>query len=189
MVHEGGHVIMALLLQEKPRSVSLFQDTSGVAMVESTAKWKSLLVALAGYPLPPLTAWLFFELLQRNHAVVCIWSVSILTGLFLLFYIRNLFGILWSLSFMTLHIFPLYRKEMFWIDILAQIDTFVLFVESLLSCLILVYIALHAPKQAGDAYNISRITRIPSLLIAFLFLFFNVFVCYNCILRYFPLNF
>ena len=49
MVHEGGHVLVALLLGEKPQKVGLFRDTSGVALVETTAKWKALLVSMAGY--------------------------------------------------------------------------------------------------------------------------------------------
>ncbi len=186
MVHEGGHVLMALLLRDNPKQVSLFQDTSGIATVESSSRWKTLLVALSGYPLPALTSFLCFWLLQQGHAVACVWGVTIVTGLFLLCYIRNAFGILWSLSFMALHIFLLYKKSLFWIEILAQTDTFVLLADALLSCMILVRIALQHPKQSGDAYNISRITHLPSLFVALIFLSFNAFVCYCCIRRFFP---
>ena len=186
MVHEGGHVLMALLLGDKPQQVSLFQDTSGMATVSSSARWKNLLVSAAGYPLPALTALLGCWLIQHGYATALIWGVTLLTGLFLVGYIRNLFGILWSLSFLAIHIFLIYKHLDFWIQILAQIDTFTLLTEAIASTVTLVRIAWVSPEKAGDASNMARILHLPSLLFALLFFALNSWITYLCVLHFFP---
>ena len=186
MVHEGGHVAVALLLGEKPQEVSLFKDTSGVAMVKTSALWKAVLVSLAGYLFTPLVAYVSFWLLQRGNMQVYLWGVVVLTSLFLLCYIRNAFGIFWSLSFIALHLLALYRGGGFWMEVLARIDTSVLFVDAVCSCLILLKVAFRSPKQSGDAYNLSRLIHVPPVLTALLFTAFAVFMDYCCIKDFFP---
>lgn len=186
MVHEGGHVIVALLLGEKPQAVSLFKDTSGVAMVKTSAKWKALCVAMAGYLFTPLMAYVSFWLLQRGCLQGYLWGVVLLTALFLLCYVRNAFGIFWSLSFIALHVFVLYRGGSLGLEVLSRVDASVLFVDAVCACLILLKVAFRRPKQSGDAYNISRIIHVPPVLTALLFTAFAVFVDYCCVMNFFP---
>lgn len=186
MVHEGGHVLMALVLGEKPKKVELFKDTSGVALVKTSARWKALLVSLAGYTFTPLVAWLSFLLWNRGYQTEYLWGVVVLTAIFLLSYIRNGFGIFWSLSFIALHLFLIYRGTAFWTDVLVRLDMSVLFVDAVCSCLILLWVALRNARQSGDAYNVSKITHIPPFLTALLFTFFAVYVDYQCVLHFFP---
>lgn len=186
MVHEGGHVLVALLLGEKPQTVSLFKDTSGVAMVKTSARWKAVLVAMAGYLFTPLLAYMNFWLLQKGYEQVCLWSVATLTAVFLLCYIRNCFGVLWSLSFIALHVLVLFKGGFFWMEVLARLDASTLFVDAVCSCLILLKVALRNPKQSGDAYNLSRLIHVPPLLTALLFTAFAIFMDYCCIMNFFP---
>lgn len=186
MVHEGGHVLAALLLGEKPQKVSLFKDTSGVAMVKTSARWKAVLVSMAGYLFTPLAAFLSFWLLQEGFAKAYLWGVAVLTAVFLLCYIRNGFGIFWSLSFIALHLLVLYRGGAFWMEVLSRLDASVLFVDAVCSCFILLKVAFRSPKQSGDAYNLSRLIHVPPLLTALLFTAFAVFMDYCCVTKFFP---
>ena len=187
MVHEGGHVLTALLLGEKPKKVSLFGDTSGLALVQTTASWKALCVALAGYPFPPLVAFSSFWALANGWVTEYLWTVVALTGIFLFCYIRNPFGVFWSLSFIALHLLVVFKAPLFWGEFLARLDATVIFVDAVGACLQLVRVAFRRPEASGDAYNISRIIRIPPQLTALGFTAFALYMDYCCVHRFFPL--
>lgn len=57
MIHEGGHVLMGLLLGERIVKVNLFSDASGEANVTVSNKFKKLLIAIVGYPSTALMAF------------------------------------------------------------------------------------------------------------------------------------
>ena len=186
MVHEGGHVLVALLLGEKPQKVELFSDTSGVALVAYSSKWKAVLVSLAGYLFTPCLAFVSFWMLQRGWQVPYLWIVLVLSLLFLLCYIRNGFGIFWCLCFVLLHGWLLYCGRPGWLDLLARVDAGVLFVDAVCSCLILLRVAFRNPKKSGDAANIARFTHVPPLFTALAFTFFAVYMDYLCVIHFFP---
>ena len=186
MVHEGGHVLVALLLGEKPQKVELFSDTSGVALVAYSSKWKAVLVSLAGYLFTPCMAFVSFWMLQRGWQVPYLWIVLLLSLLFLLCYIRNGFGIFWCLCFVLLHGWLLYRDHPFWIDGIARLDAGVLFVDAVCSCLILLRVAFRNPKRSGDAANIARFTHLPPLFTALAFTAFALYMDYLCVIHFFP---
>ncbi len=187
MVHEGGHVLSALLLGEKPKKVSLFGDTSGLALVQTTASWKAFFIALAGYPFPPLMAFCSFWALDNGWIVEYLWIVLVLSAIFLLCYIRNPFGVFWSLSFIALHLLVVFKAPVFWMAMLARLDATVILVDAVGACLQLVRIAFRSPESSGDACNISLITRIPPQVTALAFTAFAIYMDACCVLRFFPL--
>lgn len=188
MLHEGGHVLMALLLGEKPKKVQLFKDTSGQVTVSTSASWKALLVSLAGYPSTALAAFGSFYMINHGYTMAYIWIVMALTALFIVFYIRNVFGFFWSLFFLFLHAFLVYKQLSEWIDIIVHIDAFVLFVDAVYSCFVLIYLAFTKPKNSGDAANVAKITHIPAQFTAIVFFLFNVFMDFLTVKHFFPLE-
>ena len=186
MVHEGGHVLVALLLGEKPQKVELFSDTSGVALVAYSSKWKAVLVSLAGYLFTPCMAFVSFWMLQRGWQVPYLWIVLVLSLLFLVCYIRNGFGIFWCLCFVLLHGWLLYRNHPFGIEGMARLDAGVLFVDAVCSCLILLRVAFRYPRKSGDAANIARFTHLPPLFTALAFTAFALYMDYLCVIHFVP---
>ena len=186
MVHEGGHVVVALLLGDRPKRVEIFSDTSGVALVETTANWKALLVSMSGYLFTPCIAFVAYWLLCHGLSELLLWSAVVTAALFLCFYIRNMFGIVWTLCFLLLHLLVLCRAAPFWQELLPHLDAAVLFVDAVVSCLVLLRVAVRCPAKSGDAANIARIAHVPPPLTALGFTAFSVYMDYLSVLHFFP---
>lgn len=187
MIHEGGHVLMGLLLGEKTVKVNLFSDASGEASVTISNKFKKFLIALAGYPSTALVALLSFWLISKGYNYYYVIGISLLTFLFLIFYIRNLFGIIWAISFTLGNGLLVYYQQLVVIEILAQAYACIIFIESVFSCFILVYVSFVASKTVSDASNISSVIYLPKQLISLIITSFNLYIAYLIIMIFFPL--
>ena len=186
MVHEGGHVLMGLILGEKTVKVNLFSDASGEASVTISNKFKKLLNATAGYPMTAIMALCSFWLLSKGFNYYYVIAILILTSLFLVFYIRNLFGVIWAISFIIGNGILLYYEKISIIEILATAYACIIFLESVFSCFILVYVSFTSSKTLSDASNVSSVIHIPKQLIALIFTLFNVYIAYLSIMNFFP---
>lgn len=186
MIHEGGHVLMGLLLGEKTVKVNLFSDASGEASITISNKFKKLLIALAGYPITALMALCSFWLLSKGFNYYYVIGILILTSLFLVFYIRNLFGVIWAISFVIGNGLLLYYQKVNIVEILATAYACIIFLESVFSCFILVYVSFTSSKTLSDASNISSVIHLPKQLIALFFTFFNVYIAYLSVMNFFP---
>ncbi|MDD3281277.1 MAG: M50 family metallopeptidase [Bacteroidales bacterium] len=186
MIHEGGHVLMGLILGEKTVKVNLFSDASGEASVTISNKFKKFLIAAAGYPTTALMALCSFWLLSKGFNYYYVIGVLILTSLFLVFYIRNLFGVIWAISFIAGNGLLLYYQKITIIEILATAYACIIFLESVFSCFILVYISFTSSKILSDASNISSVIHLPKQLIALFFTAFNVYIAYVSVMNFFP---
>lgn len=186
MIHEGGHVLMGLLLGEKTVKVNLFSDASGEASITISNKFKKLLIALSGYPITALMALCSFWLLSKGYNYYYVIGVLILTSLFLEFYIRNLFGVIWAISFVIGNGLLLYYQKVNIVEILATAYACIIFLESVFSCFILVYVSFTSSKTLSDASNISSVIHLPKQLIALFFTFFNVYIAYLSVMNFFP---
>jgi hypothetical protein len=188
MLHEGGHVAMALLTGAKISKINLFSNTSGETHIIAAGKVKTLLIAWIGYPFSSAMAWLSFWAVGRHYQQWFILVLCIVTFVFLLAYIRNGFGIAWAISFIVLNAYLLYANKTAFIHVLAMVYADILFLSSLFSCFIIVYLAFKCPNKAGDASLIAKITHIPPQIIAIFFLIICTIIAFITLRDFFPLT-
>lgn len=170
MIHEGGHVLMALITGTKIKKINLFSNTSGETHIASAGTFRTILIGLMGYPFSSLMAWAAFWTVTNHYYQIFIIVLCVITLLFLLFFIRNGFGVFWAISFIITNGYLIYVKKLTIIKILSGIYADILFLSSLSSCFIIVYLAFKYPNKAGDATLINKVTHIPSQIVAVFFL-------------------
>jgi hypothetical protein len=187
MIHESGHVLMALLTGSKINKVNLFSDTSGETHIMTTGKIKTMFIAWAGYPFSSAMTWLSFQAIHADYRQLFIIILCTITCIFLIVYIRNGFGVFWALSFILINGYLLYAKKTAIINILAIIYADILFLSSLSSCFIILYLSFKNPNKSGDAALISKVTHIPPQIIAIIFVLLCGIISLSTLQNFFPL--
>lgn len=185
MIHEGGHVLMGCLLGERTLKINLFSNASGEASVTISNRFKKLLIAVAGYPSTALIALLSFWLLSKDLHFYYIIGIGLISLLFLLLYIRNIYGVIWSISFIIINFIVLYFQYHTLMELMAQAYACIILLESVFSCFILVYVSFTS-KIISDASNVSTVIYLPKQLVALLFTAFNIYMAYISVTHYFP---
>jgi hypothetical protein len=188
MIHEGGHVLMAAVLGSKINKINLFSDTSGETHIAGIGKFKTLLIALAGYPFSSAFAYASFWAITHHYHYWFVGTLCAVTLFFLLFYIRNKYGIFWAITFIAANACLLYFHKIKIINILAMIYADILFLSALFSCAILVYLSFKSSNKAGDATLIKKSVHIPAQITALLFLAACVWIAFMTVKHFFPLN-
>ena len=187
MIHESGHVITALLLRAKINKINLFSNTSGETHIASAGKIKTMIIALMGYPFSSAVAWLSFWAIHNQYKQVFIVVLCALTLVFLLFYIRNGFGIFWAISFIAANGYLIYAEKIKILGILATIYADILFLSSLFSCFIILYLSFKQSNKAGDATLIGKIMHIPPQIIGIVFVVICSIISFSTMKNFFPL--
>ena len=169
LIHESGHALAALLMSGEIYSVELFGDTSGTAVTKTHGKFSQFLVSIAGYPFGSALAFLLFYIISIDHNRIVLYILACFSLLNLMFLVRNTYGIFWIVTF-TIIIFVVnfYAGDFLQFTFSAWLAGIILF-EALYSSIELVMIAKKKPKAAGDAANLARLTHIPALVWAVLF--------------------
>jgi len=186
MIHEAGHVLMAAIVGVKISKINLFSDTSGETHIAGAGKLKTVLIALVGYPFSSAVAYVSFWAINHAYHTIFVGTLCAITLFFLLFYIRNKFGIFWAITFIAANAYLLYMQKTKFINILASIYADILFLSSLFSCLILVYLAFKSPNKAGDATLIKKSVHIPAQLTALVFLAVCAWIAFLTVIHFFP---
>jgi hypothetical protein len=186
MIHEGGHVLMALLTRTKIKKINLFSNTAGETHIAPTSTFKTILIGLMGYPFSSALAWFSFWAIGYGYHRFFIIALCVVTLLFLLIYIRNGFGIFWALSFLAGNGYLLYAGKTGILHYLAVIYADILFLSSLGSCFTIVYLAFKYPNKAGDATLIHKATHIPAQIIALIFFIITLLIAFITITDFFP---
>ena len=188
MIHEGGHVLMGAIVGAKIAKINLFSDTSGETHIAGVGKFKTVLIALVGYPFSSAFAYGSFWAINHGYQSVFLWTLCAVTLLFLLFYIRNKFGVFWAVTFIAANVYLLFLHKIKIINILAGVYADILFLSSLFSCFILAYLSFKTANKAGDATLIQKAVRIPAQITALLLLAVCGWMAFVTVKDFFPLN-
>ena len=97
----------------------------------------------------------------------------------LIFFVRNIYGIFWLITYGLLIGTVLYFNNALAITVVLYITAGIILVESLISIIQLLIIAYKQPDKAGDAKNLKDITQIPALFWVFVFLFLSCYILWN----------
>lgn len=187
MIHESGHVLMALLTGAKINKINLFSDTSGETHIIAAGKIKTMFIAWMGYPFSSAMAWLSFWAINNQQKQLFIIVLCVLTFIFLLAYIRNGFGIFWAISFILINGYLIYADKTTILNALATIYADILFLSSLSSCIVILYLSFKQPNKAGDATLIGKVMHVPPQIIGVLFLIICGMIALSTLTNFFPL--
>ena len=179
LVHELGHALMALVLQGQVIRIQVFSDTSGVTLTKSNNKFTSIMVSLAGYPFAAAAGLACSYLLSVGYEKWILYGLSILFLFMLFLWIRNAYGVIWTLLFIGLNAFLCFHVEddIYW-KTATWFYTLMILIESVWSSLVLLYLSVRDPKGSGDAANLSQFTHIPAVIWGILFAGFSGWMAY-----------
>lgn len=175
MIHESGHALTTLLLQGSVMEIELYVDHSGVTRSAVSQPWAIIPIALSGYMMASLFAWLLFALYAKGKHRAGLILMASLAALVLLLFVRNEFGVLWLIGFLIFTVLAIVfgGKNVFgkWVFLIVA---FLTLEESVFGPFSLVYYALSRPGEAGDATILSNETPIPALIWAMWFTLFSL---------------
>ncbi|MBR4136002.1 MAG: M50 family metallopeptidase [Bacteroidales bacterium] len=178
-LHEFGHALVALLFDGQVKKIDLNHDASGTTTTSMKGKFPSFLCALAGYPCAISVAWLSVYLLQQGAVQGLIIALSALFFLMLVLWIRNVYGVLWVLLFLTVNGVLLYHGNPQYLLYAAVFYVVMMVTESVYSVLVLFYLSIRTPQSAGDATNLAKLTHVPAFVWSLLFMAYVAFVVYK----------
>lgn len=164
IAHEGGHVVMALLVGRRLAGTRLHADASGVALSRGRPKGPGMVATLfAGYVTPCLLGLGAAALVAaEQHALVLGTAVALLAGL--LVTVRNVFGVvvivLTGAALVVASVYAPERVQQAGASVLAW---FLLF-GGLRSATGLQRSRRSARSRDSDADQLARVTHLPALL-------------------------
>ncbi|WP_462411836.1 M50 family metallopeptidase [Neobacillus sp. Marseille-QA0830] len=159
LFHESGHALVALLGGDVER-ISLFMNSEG-ATYSSQSTWLGrFFTSLAGYIFASFMAFLSFLLIGKKKQNLLIDILLGFIGLNLIFWVRNLYGIFWLLSFAVCFLYLLIKSSHGLRDYLLLLIASILLVDSIQSAYEILYLSIVQPQSAGDAANLARLSII-----------------------------
>lgn len=177
LVHELSHALVALLFKQKVQKIDLNNDFSGTCVVKTNSKIAQICVALAGYTFTSILAYCLITYLDTQFSSTLFWILIAICVVALVFYVRNTFGILWTMFFIALNfifIFIPFFKPFY--QHILYIYAWTLLNENLLSTITLLYLCLKNKKKAGDATLLAKATKIPAIVWAILFFMIAIYL-------------
>lgn len=177
-IHELGHALMTLLLDGRVIRVELRNDTSGItASSDIRGKLAAFLVAVSGYTAASAAALLAARLMDMHLGAALLTGLTMTFFVMLVFWTRNAYGIVWTVSFCALNCYLIYTENRF-LDYFALFCSTLMLTESFFSAFEQLLITIRKPSTPCDATNLAKITGIPSVIWSFLFVALAALCCY-----------
>ncbi|WP_409289702.1 M50 family metallopeptidase [Peribacillus sp. SCS-37] len=162
LVHETGHALTALMFDGKVKSMKLFSNSEGVILTGSRSSMGRIMTSLAGYPFSSGIGLLFFILLSNGHAQWVFYSLFLLAAAALLFWVRNMYGIIWCAGFLAFLGWVLSTGSTVWVTGVSMLLAGTVLVQSLYSAFHILCLSFKSPGEAGDASSLAQFTFIPA---------------------------
>lgn len=179
LVHELSHAIVALVLGNKVKDIKLNADFSGSCTTMGHSRFKQFLVSIAGYTLPAVLGYLMVRFMGTTTQSYFFYALIILGIFALALYIRNAFGVVWTLLFVGLNFsliyFPIFAP---YLECVLYAYACSLLLENVIATITLIRLSLSDSKKAGDATMLQTATYIPAFLYALGFLAFSLWMTY-----------
>ncbi len=187
LVHESGHAIAALVTSGEVYNVELFSDTSGSAVTKTKGKFSQFLVSIIGYPFGSALAFLLFYIISIGEYRIVLYILACFSVMNLMFYVRNMYGVFWLITFTAILFLVNFYAGEFLLYIVVVLLSGIMLFEALYSSIELVMIANKKSKSAGDAYSLERLTGMPTMIWALLFVAQSGYFIYLCIKLFFKI--
>lgn len=184
LIHELSHALVAFFTSGKILKIELQSNTSGSMLSVSKNKVGLFLVAIAGYPLAAACSFLFLWALNNEFSLYVLYALAVITFVVLILFVRNSFGIVWSVLFIGLLSTLIWKNNIEIINFSVFAMAIVLALEAIYSSLTLLLISVEDPEKAGDAKLLSSVTMLPTVLWALFFVVLNGWIVYHVIVVY-----
>lgn len=169
LFHELGHGIMSLVTAGNVHSIELFSNAGGVAVTSNKTWFSKFLVSIAGYPFAAVMGWLMLTQLNNYNQLYLVYAILGIYTLTLFLWVRNKYGIIWLLSNMLLVGLAIYFEQSHWAQVYFFIVGSFIMLESIWSCLVILYISAENPHEAGDAKNLRDLAFLPAIVWSLIF--------------------
>ncbi len=184
LIHELSHALVAFFTSGKILKIELQSNTSGSMLSVSKNKVGMFLVAIAGYPLAAACSFLFLWALNNEFSLYVLYTLAVITFVVLILFVRNSFGIIWSVLFIGLLSALIWKNNIEIINFSVFAMAIVLALEAIYSSLALLLISVEDPEKAGDAKLLSSFTMLPTVLWALFFVVLNGWIVYQVVVVY-----
>lgn len=159
LIHEIGHALMALLTGGHISKIKLFANTEGEAWSQNN-RVGQIITTIAGYPFASCTSVLLLYLLKEQHYT---YIMTILIGIVILsvlFWIRNLYGLLWIISFGFILYWVMTTGDNQLTNLFITFIVSVIYIEAIQKAFVILMLSLKQPRDAGDATILMKSTWI-----------------------------
>lgn len=154
LFHEAGHAIVAKLTFGKIEKIELFSNTEGLAWTSSPFWIGRVFTSFAGYPAASATSFLFLYFISKHEYFYLFIILCFVIVFSLIFWIRNIYGVLWAISSLGLIYYLITNGNEEIIKAVLLMITTILFFESLKSAFIILKLSFKQPMDAGDATSL-----------------------------------
>ena len=169
LFHELGHGVMSLVSSGQVHSIELFSNAGGVAVTSNKTWISKFLVSIAGYPFSTAISWLMLTQLSGYNQLYLAYGILGIYVLSLVFWVRNKYGIIWLLANILLVGLAIYFNQHQYTKLYLFIIGSFIMLESIWSCLIILYISAENPSEAGDSKNLRDLTFVPAIVWSLVF--------------------
>lgn len=170
MIHENFHILFSFLTNGKGISISLFSDTSGLAKTKYKYRLGKVLTSYAGYTGSSFAAIVLFYSLSQGYYNEIIYFFIGLSIYNLIFWVRNLYGIVWLISFIGITFSFAWNQYDIVMTHMAIFLSSIVLIDQFTSALIVFKASLLDKKNAGDCTSLAEATYIPSFMWGIIFL-------------------
>lgn len=160
MFHEDGHASISLLTFGNVHKIDLFYNTEGLATTGSRWWIGRTLTTLGGYPFASFMAYVFFYFLIEERYDLLFYGFAAVVAINLLLWVRNVYGIIWLVSFIGILGGLYYLGDETYIAMFLKFVGAVMFVESIASSFTIMKLSFTQPDNAGDATGMRKNTLI-----------------------------
>jgi hypothetical protein len=171
LVHELGHAFMGLLCGGKVSEIKLNENASGSCTSATKGKLKPFLVSIAGYLCSALMGWLLFYTCDKVYRGYVFYYFAIVGVIALIFWIRNTYGIIWTICFVCLNVGIILYPKAFnqYSAYIIVVYALLITIDNIIACCTLFYLSITEHKKAGDATILAKITHLPAFIWAIAF--------------------
>lgn len=159
LIHEIGHALMAILTGGRVQSIKLFANTSGEAWSRNT-KLGQIPTTLAGYPFASVMSLVLLYYLDQQEYTIIMTIIAVFVIVSFVFWIRNLYGLVWVMSFMYMLYRTLTASNPVYITHIITLLVCIIYIEAVEKALTILILSIRQPKNAGDASILRRATLI-----------------------------
>lgn len=164
LLHELGHLIASVLTGGEAYRIQLYSDRSGFAVTGSRSWLSSVLVKMAGYVSASVIAFGYAWAVTEGYRMIVLWITFGLLVVSVLFYIRNLFGIVWGIFLITITGMIIFNGSLTAQMLFLVVVCSILLFESFVSTMELVILSVLYPRTQTDAKDLQGLTKIPSVV-------------------------
>lgn len=178
MLHENGHGFVSLLTGGTIEKIDLFASTEGVATTGSRWWLGRVLTSLAGYPFASFMAYVFYLFFLNEQFTILFYGLATIVVLNLILWVRNIYGIVWLISFAVILGGLYYLDNPTYIEYSLLFIGAILLVDSIASSIVIFVMSIKTPNDAGDTTNLRKSTMISARVWGLLFLVQSLYFGY-----------